>query len=186
MHPYKLGVFREGDCIPPMAIQRDGLMVNFVGGLLQISTLVYSPSEHLKHMANVHENGIQLGISTYQDVLQLTVKLGSLPWQDAPYSPHLQDEADLPRNIPVPSGGGLAASHLLVDSADGRILQVVPFVLSNYFSNCLISAVHQLKHMPFDSAEYFRKVADIQSRYSPRELNKLPGTERFHYSPQHK
>lgn len=186
MPPFEHDAVHVGDYIPSLAIQRDGFTVNFVGGKFHIVTLVYSPPNTLKEMAKVSANGIQLGLSAFQDLLMLTAKLGSLPWQDASYSPHLQKETDLPKATPIPTGEGLAALHLLVDSADGRILHIDRFVLPNHFSNYLVSAVHQLKQRAFDPEAHCRRVADIQSRYSPRELNKLPGTERFHYSPQHK
>lgn len=182
--PYELGVFRVNDCIPPLAIQADGCIADFVGGTLHINTLVYRPSVTMQSNADVDKNGFRLGVYTYQNAVMLAVKAGKLPWQDAPYTPHLTAAENLPENTPFPNGCGLAACHLLIDSSDGRILQLKSFSLTAHFSNHLINAIYTLKRETFRYPEYAATVARIQKRYSPRELGTAVNQDSFRFLPR--
>ena len=183
MEPYELGVFRVGDSIPPLAIQKDGCIISCVGGALHINTLVYRPRPSMLADADIDRNGMRLGIYIYRDVMMMALKLGNLPWQDAPFTPHLESAEDLPKNELLPKGEGLLSYHLLIDSSEGRILQIKPFVLSSHFSNSLINAIHTLMEAPFDYGEYLATLCDIQRRYSPRELGMQLRQDYFHLPP---
>lgn len=186
MEPYELGAFHVGDCIPPLAIHRDGCVINFIGGVLHINTLVYRPQSTLQDKADIGKYGMRLGIFTCQNAMILALKLGNLPWQDAPFTPHLTQEEDLPENNPLPNGDGLVAYHLLIDSAEGRILQINPFVLSSHFSNSLIDAIYTLKKDPFDQDKYVSTLNDIQRRYSSQDLGTRFSSDYFRLPPRDK
>ena len=183
MDSYNLSVLRVGHCIPSMAIQADGCVALFLGETLCIFVLIDRPDPSILRDADVARFGIRLGMFTYGNTVMLAVKPGNLPWHDAPYSPHLSMEGDIPFAGPFAPGTGMVSYYFLVDSSDGRILQIKPFVLSNHFSNSLISALNQLKEQPFDLHEFRATVDDIQRRYSPRELGTTVSQDRFRLEP---
>ena len=183
MEPYELGVFRVGDCIPPLAIHANGCMATFISGTLFLYTLVYRSNNSLLSAADVLTNGLRLGLYAYDNVMMFALKVGALDWQDAPYTPHLDVESELPANNPFPKGYGMSANHILVDSFDGRILQIKPFVLSTRFSNYLINTIYTLKQEPFNRSGYAATVNYIQQCYSPRELGLRVAQDYFHLPP---
>ncbi len=186
MELYEHGVFRVGDCISPLATHGNNCMVDFVGGNLLIHTMVYRPQSELKELADIDKNGLRLGVCTYRNAMMMAVKVGDLPWQDAPYTPHLTLAEDLPENNLLSSEEGLVACHLLVDSSEGRILQINPFGISSHFSNYLINTIWALKKEPFDRDEYVSTVKDFQMHYSPRDVGVRLSKDYFRLPPRNK
>lgn len=176
---------RCGDCVPHLAIHTNGSMATFIGGTLHLCSLVHYPDNSLLSSVDVDKHGLRLGVYTYDNVMMLAFKAGNTGWQDAPYSPHLDHDSELPKNTPFSSGSGLPAQHLLINSSNGQILQISsPFTLSAHFSNYLINAIHTLKQEPFNYNNYLATIAYIQQRYSSHELGVSIAQDYFKLPPK--
>lgn len=183
MEPYELGVYRVGDTISKLALQCDGCMTDFISGNLCIHTLIYKPTPQMQSDANVDMHGLRLGVFARHNMMALAVKPGKLPWHDSYFTPHLSADENLPANIPFDADFGLTAFHFLIDSCDGRILQIKPFSLSAHFSNYLINCIYTLKEEEFDAEEYAATISYIQQRYSAHELGTSLKQDYFRLNP---
>ena len=71
-------------------------------------------------------------------VIMITVKIGSLNWMDAPYSPHLSENLT---KFPLPgTDQGLGLTLMLVDARTGEIKSIRLIGLSERFSKRLIGS----------------------------------------------
>ncbi|MBO5283650.1 MAG: hypothetical protein J6B43_11110 [Lachnospiraceae bacterium] len=106
-----------------------------------------------------------------QNVIMLTMKIGSLNWMDAPYTPHLSPE--LTRYQLPESGEGLALTVILVDTATGRIKHMRLLGLSSDFTKKLFGAAMEKKMQPFDKDAYFDSIQEIYAKYQTKDLVKM-------------
>ena len=117
-------------------------------------------------MANFEKGTIEFGLFAHKDVLTLAIKVGDLPWIDAPYSVHLEHW----ENLPMWDAENLQMNLLLVDSFDGRILGIRAIGLSAEFSAQMLLEMRKQLYRSFDLRGYQKQIAQIQQRYTPEEI----------------
>ena len=110
----------------------------------------------------------ELRLTEAEGLLMLTAKFGSLPWMDAPYDPHLS--RGLAELAWPDDRHGLALTVVLVDAADGTVKAIRLLGLSPLFTDRLYRAVLEHQELPFDPAEYRRRVEGVYRRYSSKGL----------------
>ena len=90
------------------------------GGALTIYVLIDRPTAEMLEKGDVETYGIRFGAFTCENVLTFAIKLGLLPWQDAPYNPCCEGIVNLPLCRVLPKGEGLPCNYILIDSHDDR------------------------------------------------------------------
>ena len=104
-------------------------------------------------------------------VIMLTIKIGNLPWMDAPYTPHLSK--NLTRLEVLDEGQGLALTLMLINAVTGEIKHLRLIGLPERFSRKLFAAIKEQKEKSFDKAEYAMAIRRIYSSYSCGQLSKM-------------
>lgn len=166
-----LNILRVGDKKPGLAIRQDACVAEWgPSGVIMIYVLIDRPTAAMLAAGNVDEHGMCISAFTYSNVLTFAVKVGQLPWQDAPYNPRCQGISNLDVCDTLADGTGLTVYYILADSSDGTIINIKPFTLSTRFSNHILKEQYKLSHAEFSQREYIRNVQMIQNRYSPREI----------------
>ena len=89
---------------------------------------------------------------------------------DAPYTPHLSAEENLPKEDGYPEGMGAMMNVLVADGTDGTILHIKPITLSNRFPNDLVKDIWSLKKMPFNYLSYYSEVLELQRKYESKVI----------------
>lgn len=159
-------VYREGICIPELAIGRDSCMVMHIGGILVFHAMLYRPDKELLRKSDIMHQKIRVSLFTYRDIMTFAIKIGDLDWMDAPYTPHLDQKEDLP-NMDSPSNQALL---VLIDSFDGQILRLRAFELSAVFARKLSVDIKELHQKPFSMEQHINNVQAIQNLYLPRDI----------------
>lgn len=105
------------------------------------------------------------------DVIMLSIKIGNLPWMDAPYTPHLSK--NLTEFDVLEEGQSLALTIMLIDAVTGEIKHLRHIGLPEKFSRKLLAAVKVQKGKNFDKAEYAKAINRIYSLYSRRQIARM-------------
>lgn len=104
-------------------------------------------------------------------VIIITVKIGSLNWMDAPYTPHLSRELT---KFQLPDENqGLGLTLILVDTATGEIKHIRLLGLSEKFTKKLFGAVMEQKVRAFNEEEYNNSLSRIFATYDTKQIVKL-------------
>lgn len=104
-------------------------------------------------------------------VIMITVKIGSLNWMDAPYTPHLSKNLT---KFQLPNEGqGLGLALILVDAATGEIKHIRLLGLSERFTKKLFGVVMDRKMSDFDITEYNNTLNRIYSTYPTNQIVKM-------------
>ena len=104
-------------------------------------------------------------------VLWIFVKCGSLPWVEAPYTPHLSRAPYLEEISNDTSG--YALTLYMVDAVDNTIKHMRLVGLGNRFSKKLRSDVEELINMPFNPYEYNMSINEMQRKYTTEQMAKM-------------
>ena len=113
-------MYQVGTCDPGLAMRKDCCLLQFFEGIPHVYVLIDRPTEEMLQRANFEKATIEFGLFAHKDVMTLAIKVGDLPWIDAPYSAHLEHG----ENLPMWNAKNLQVNRLLVDSFDGRILGI--------------------------------------------------------------
>lgn len=105
-----------------------------------------------------------------KDVIMMLVKIGSLNWMDAPYTPHLSK--NLTRLDQPKQGQGLALTIYLIDSATGKICSMRLVGLSERFTKSLFRDISEVWKKDWDPNEYRMTLNRIFASYTTRVLVK--------------
>lgn len=104
-------------------------------------------------------------------VIMLTIKVGSLNWMDAPYTPHLSKNLT---KFQLPNENeGLGLTLMLIDAATGKIEHMRLLGLSERFTNKLFGLTMEAMGKEFDRADYNTKLRRIYSSYSTNQIVKM-------------
>jgi hypothetical protein len=140
---------------------------NYRGGELELILFFDRPSP--AEVAAVKQSPAEFGIYHEHDQIVLCYRFNpGVPWSDAPYSYHLVPE---PERVPPPSPDQLGPdarailSILLVNATGGEVLALRAVSLSPVFTRALFAAIGAQAQLPWDSADYDRRVADVYARY---------------------
>lgn len=101
-------------------------------------------------------------------IIMVTVKIGSLNWMDAPYTPHLSKNLT---TFQLPDENkGLGLTVVLVDAASGEIKHIRLLGLSEKFTRDLFGVVMDHKMQNFDKIEYQKSLSRIFSTYKTSQI----------------
>lgn len=102
-------------------------------------------------------------------VLLFLCQFGVLPWNDSPYSWHLEQEAD--RSIPLPPSPMEHAllTTMLVDARTGLIRALRACTFSPSFTQTIDAAVRHQAGLGWDPDQFDRTLAKLYDRYPTTE-----------------
>lgn len=104
-------------------------------------------------------------------VIMITVRVGTLNWMDAPYTPHLSKNLT---TFQIPSEGqGLGLTLFLIDSVSGEIKHIKLLGLSEHFTRRLFGLIIEQKQKDFNITEYNNALNRIFSAYQTNQIVKL-------------
>lgn len=113
----------------------------------------------------------EISFAELYGVIMITVKIGSLNWMDAPYSPHLSKNLT---KFQMPNENqGLGLTLVLIDAVTGEIKHVRLLGLSEKFTKQLFGIVMEQKIREFDIVEYNNSLNRIYSTYSTNQIVKM-------------
>lgn len=104
-------------------------------------------------------------------IIMITIKIGSLNWMDAPYTPHLSKNLT---TLQLPcSNQGIGLTLIMVDAATGKIKHLRLMGLNERFTRELFGAVMEQKMKGFNKIEYNKTLDKIFSTYKTSQIVKL-------------
>ena len=106
-------------------------------------------------------------MTCFPGVLWMTFKFGTLDWAEAPFSPHLCKQADLPRNL---SFASTDVHIVLVDSSDGEVKYYERLEYNDAFTAALRTGVILLLGEEFSPEEYDMTLDAVQAIYSAEQI----------------
>lgn len=104
-------------------------------------------------------------------VIMITVKIGSLNWMDAPYTPHLSH--NLTNYEFSTKNQGLALTLFLIDANSGEVKHIRLLGLSEEFTKRLFNLIVAHKAKTFSQTEYASSLRRIFTTYLTSEIVKL-------------
>lgn len=127
----------------------EGTQVEILPGTILFTFFMNKPSQ--EESVDFQEGKAQIRLHFEEDVLFFLIKLGEIPWVDAPYSRFLSKhkvDMDLP-----PKGKGFSVTMVLVDASNQIIKEIRVITLSHIQSNQLIEHLKAQKSInDFDEA----------------------------------
>ena len=161
----KCGAFYTGKILPDQIGMQDHNIFDMTdtGSILFMTMLNPTPYE-LQQMSSRNK---LLRITCFQDCLWMTFKFGDLAWNEAPYSPHLSNQAHLPHNLDFSCNN---VTVVLVDSSNGEVKYCDRLYFDEKFISAFKTGIMLLLCQEFDSAKYYRMLQRIQSQYSTEQI----------------
>lgn len=111
-------------------------------------------------------SGAEFGLACLNGVLFILAKIGSMPWVDAPYDPHLSKV--MPEAVEEELGYLLTL--MLIDKYPGIVRGLRAVGLDHNFSVALRNEIQNAKSVPFDRNDYERAINDVYRHYSTEDL----------------
>lgn len=125
------------------------------GALLVVALESPSEAECLEYK---EMNQFQIGYTVIGDVIMVVFKVGDMPWSDAPYNPHLgQDAVD----YDIQDGMGLALTVVMADSKTGEVKSIRVLGLQHDYSVKFANTLKCLRKHPFSIKLYDKTITDI-------------------------
>lgn len=163
--------YEKGKIFSPVKnIASEGVMVELTPHGLDIIVLFNNPTESeaeeflMGKYFEIRETII------YDKVIYFTLKIGDLPWQDAPYTPHLTVQMPDLKTF----ADGIPATMFLIDLKTKIIKsEVRTMLLSERFTEKLVKDIEVVKSRPFSEEEYKECIAFAQKKYSPEGIAEL-------------
>ena len=121
-------------------------------------TLVYNfQSPTTKEIAAMAEGQpFEIRFVTIADIMYVLTKCGNLHWTDAPFNPHLAQDANLQEIIN--DHDGYALTLMMVDAATNTIKSLRLIGLGNKISKAIRTEIETLKQKEFDEEMYHRTI----------------------------
>lgn len=115
-------------------------------------------------LENLLHGDIQFKISHYKTVIDILYKFGNLEWCDTAFTPHLSTlESHDIKEIYV----------MIFNAADGELLGIRRFRLSDYFSKSLNKYIKEEQEKDFDITTYKQNCLELYNAYQPEQLVKM-------------
>lgn len=165
-----MNVYEVGQTIPSFVGHAEETQFDFSN--TGATMIVFFRSPKPSEIAAFHfDQPFELRLTVFDSALVLTVKIGTLAWMDAPYTPHLSQHLT---KLDVPGESeGYALQLYLVDAVTGKIEHMRLIGLSHAFSLRLREGVIGLLNQPFDHPSYHQYIASLFSRFSTRQLAEM-------------
>lgn len=148
----------------------EGVVLEIIGSVgLLVFMLNNIREDEVKQFSN--SNPMEFRMTAMEDVLMFTVKVGDLPWSDAPYSPHLSSPCTEIGKIP--EGQGIALNIVLMDATTGIVKAIRTVGLGHDFSCHMKEQIERLWKKPFHINTYDQILDRIYEKYSPEDIAKI-------------
>ena len=106
-------------------------------------------------------------MTTIDEAIWLTFKFGDLNWMEAPYSPHLTNQAEMPRAITRACSDFMIS---VVDTTNGEVKFCGRYAFGPEFSGAFRAAASMLYDREFDRVEYDHLLEEVQKHYSTEDI----------------
>lgn len=136
-------------------------------------TLVYNfQSPTVKEIAAMAEGQpFEIRFVTIAGIMYVLTKCGSLHWTDAPFNPHLAQDANLPEI--TNDHDGYALTLMMVNAATNTIESIRLIGLGNKISKAIRTEIEALKLKEFDKEMYHRTIRINNMMRSTNDLVKM-------------
>lgn len=151
----------------------EGTYFNFDNLGVSLITFFHSPTQY--EIAQFHSTArFEMRVITLKDIIIFTIKIGSLNWMDAPYSPHLNTTEPILEEIS--EGSGYALTLILVDAKTGKIEHLRLISISNDFSKKIKKEIESNLTKTFDQSSYAQNLQFIFKNYTTKQLASMSNT----------
>lgn len=147
----------------------DGSQFDILESGLQLRIFMHAPNAEEAQAAR--RGRVRFALWEQGDVIFLLYKFGECPWSDSPFSIH----AYSPERQWVPEvapGTRLSVFVTLVDSATRTVQALRMVTLGEETSRVLCQLVQKQASHPMSAAEYHRRAARLQQRWSTNQMAK--------------
>lgn len=124
-----------------------------------------NPTEH--EIAQIKTGTKRIRMTLFEDCMWMAFKFGDLDWNEAPYNPHLSNQAHLPQSLPLSCKN---IYIVLVNSSDGAVVFCKRYKYNEEFTQCLEDGILYLLDREFSNKQYFPFLEAVQSQYSTEEI----------------
>lgn len=163
----KFGKYYKGQQIPEFIGRSDSVQFDISdSGAVLLVTFNGINQDEVEQFAS--SKRFEIRFTKIYGVIMVTVKIGSLNWMDAPYTPHLSK--DLTKFTIPQTDEGLALQIILIDSSNGEIKSIRVVGLSEKFTRSLFGTVMEQKLEPFDHNDYNQRINRIYATYPTKKI----------------
>lgn len=162
---YRYSDFFEGSVIPDQigAPDRCVFDIHNSGSILLVT--LNNPTEY--ELCQFEDGPRVIRLTRIENAMWLTFCFGELNWMEAPYTPHLTAQAEMPGAIQRACADFMIS---VVDTVDGMVKYCRRFYFSPEFSNAFCSVATTLYNQDFNREEYDELLNLVQQQYSTEEI----------------
>ena len=162
---YYYSNYCEGAILPDQVGAPDRCLFDvYKSGSILLVTLHDPTPYELNQFVNGRKT---MRLTCIENAMWLTFKFGELQWMEAPYSPHLSTQADMPESL-VRACSDFTIS--LVNTTNGLIKYCRRFCFNAEFSGAFRTAATMLLSQEFDREFYDQLLGFIQNQYSTADI----------------
>ena len=159
---------KVGDCFPLTETMGEG--VNFVfdeGGLILIYNLIDPSSKEIEQFKTGHR--FELRLLNENGVIWVLSKPGNLNWREAPYSPFLHENFQIPEEPEAEKGYVLTI--ILVNARTNKICSEIRTIgMSANISVDLRNMIIENLKKTYDSKQYNAEIQKMRNMHSIKDL----------------
>lgn len=137
----------------------EGIEYAWRGGSHELRLFFARPSSNEKQA--IRKGMAEYALVVEQPVILLLSRFGGMEWSDAPYSIHLEKEADRVAPPEVSGDQRYLITNLLVDASTGFLEVIRVASLSTVFTAALHQAIRDQLAAPFDQAAYDAHLKEV-------------------------
>lgn len=163
-------LYKIGQIVDSFVGHQEGVYFDIADDGATMLVFFHNPA---KEEIEQFESGVNFEIrfTELNDVIMLTVKIGSLNWMDAPYTPHLSKHLT---SFYLPDKDqGLGLTLILIDASTGEIKHIRLIGLSVKFTKELLKITAEHISKTFDMAVYNNSLNKIFSTYDTKQIVKM-------------
>lgn len=162
--------YKQGGVVPEMIGQPDGVRFTMdEAGAMMLFQLRHPDAQE---RANIEQGApLRMGLFVRDEVMIILAKAGNLSWWDAPFWPAPGSVPAVEEQLRGDATQGMAMIVLLVDTADGTIVNKPRLVgLPNALSKDLVDAARRIAAGLPDRADYLKRVDRLYAGFSTRQM----------------
>ena len=163
----QMKIYEVGKSYPELKTGNDVAKTDMGDSGLVAHIGFFQPTAKEKRNFNRREL-LQVRLARMMGITFLLYRFGTLNWIDTPFNVNLAKRLTA---IPdIPDGMGLLLTVLFFDTFSGKMISIRNVALPTDFSRKLTEIMKEDRMVPFDMADYNRKVLAIQNQYPPSDL----------------
>lgn len=147
----------KGQVFPELIGTDDHCTFDLTNEYCVFCSVIDSPTK--KELRSFFHEPKDFRLSIFDDVMYFTLKVGSLGWNEAPFSPHLSKQANVVDTIDAYTK---EVEILLVDSKDGVAKYCKSFTLDKVMSSAIKISIEDALQKKFEHSTHFEHIQQIQ------------------------